>query len=178
MTKPRHPTLTRRSLFAGTAAAALTGFTQAHARVPAGKNTDYTYEVSKSDEAWRAQLGDQDFAVLREGFTEKPKSSPYWLETRPGTYHCKGCDLPVYDSRHKVLLDKGWVFFFHSIPAAVLMNIDGPTPDYGAMAAGSDDLVEVHCRRCGSHLGHFLIVEGGMKHCINGASLTFEERSS
>lgn len=110
---------------------------------------------------------------MREGLTEAPKSSPLWDETKPGSYHCKGCDLYNYDARLKVVLEKGWVFFEHSQPDSVLTAIDGPVPEYGAMSEDAA-LTEVHCRRCGSHLGHLLIVAGGMKHCINGASLDFK----
>jgi len=67
--------------------------------------------------------------ILREGFTEKPKSSPFWLELKPGMYHCKGCDLPVYDGQWKVILEKGWVFFYHAVPDAVLFGIDGKVPE-------------------------------------------------
>jgi len=164
--------LNRRSFFALSGAATLSMTTAASARVPAG-TTNFTYEINKTDEEWLAQLGEDDFAVMREGYTEKPKSSPHWNQIGDGSYHCKGCELKVFDARWKTVLDKGWVFFFHAEPAAVLMNIDGPVPEYGSMAEGKQALTEVHCRRCGSHLGHFLIVEGKQTHCINGASLTF-----
>ncbi len=169
--------LNRRKFFALSGAATLSMTTASAARVPAG-SSDYTYEITKSDEEWKAQLGEDGFAILREGFTEKAKSSPLWNETAEGTYHCKGCELKVFDARWKTVLDKGWVFFFHPEPDSVMLNIDGPTPEYGSMSDGQDALTEVHCRRCGSHLGHFLVVEGKMTHCINGASLTFEPVSA
>lgn len=169
--------LNRRKFFAVSGAATLSMATASNARVPAGF-TDYTYEINKTDEEWLAQLGDNDFAIMREGYTEKPKSSPYWEETAEGSYHCKACELKSYDARWKTVLDKGWVFFFHSEPASVLMNIDGKVPEYGSMSDGQNALTEVHCRRCASHLGHYLIVEGKMLHCINGASLTFTAAST
>jgi len=166
-------TLSRRHLFAGGAASAIAAITgAAQARVAAGTSSDFVYEINHSDEEWRAMLGDDDFAILREGFTEKPKSSPLWLEVKPGMYNCKGCDLPVYDGQWKVILDKGWVFFYHAVPDAVLFGIDGAVPEYGAMAAGTA-IAETHCRRCGSHLGHHLNVGPELVHCINGASLNF-----
>lgn len=169
----------RRTFFALSGAATLSMTTTASARVPAG-STNYTYEVNKTEEEWIAQLGDHDYVVMREGFTEKPKSSDHWESTADGSYHCKGCELKVFDSRWKTVLDKGWVFFFHAEPANVLMNIDGRVPEYGEamMAENEEALTEVHCRRCGSHLGHFLIVEGKQTHCINGASLTFTPASA
>ena len=170
----RIPKLSRRAFFASTAAAAITSPVTATARVMAGENTDYVYEVTRTNAEWEAMLTPTEFVVLREGFTESPKTGPLWEETRPGTYFCRGCDLPVFDGRWKEVLDKGWVFFDHSFPDAVLTNIDGPTPEYGGMAAGQTALMEVHCRRCGSHLGHYLRVEGKNRHCINATSLTFQ----
>ena len=165
--------LSRRAFFLTSTTAAVSVATAGQASVAAGENTEFQYEVQYSDEEWRARLTEREFDILRGGFTEPPKSSPLWEETRPGTYHCKGCELHVFDGRWKSILDKGWVFFFHAQPDSVLTNIDGPTPDYGSMSEGLKATMEIHCRRCGSHLGHFLIVEGRQRHCINGTSLTF-----
>ncbi|SLN56087.1 bifunctional methionine sulfoxide reductase B/A protein [Pseudoruegeria aquimaris] len=70
------------------------------------------------------------------------------------------------------MLEKGWVFFRHGIANAILMGVDWPegsdmTPEQAALAA-----VEAHCRRCGGHLGHIVMIENQLLHCINGASLT------
>jgi len=62
----------------------------------------------------------------------------------------------------------------HSQTNAVLTGIDGPVPEYGNTMSTEDAFFEVHCRRCGSHLGHLLTVERQQVHCINGASLTFK----
>lgn len=166
--------LSRRGFFASTGAAALTvASAPVSAGILPGSVSGYQYEVQKSVDDWLTQLGEQSYAIMREGFTEAPKSSPLWDETRPGNYHCKGCDLHTYDGRLKVVLDKGWVFFEHSQPDSVLTAIDGAVPEYGAMSPDTA-ITEVHCRRCGSHLGHLLIIGGGMLHCINGASLVFK----
>jgi peptide-methionine (R)-S-oxide reductase len=170
--------LSRRGFLVSSGATAVALGSGAQARVAPGENSDFVYEVSRTEDEWLAMLGDEEYVIMREGFTEKPKSSPLWEERRPGSYHCKGCELQVYDGRWKTVLDKGWVFFLQSQPDAVLMNIDGPTPDYGSMAAGQQAVTEVHCRRCGSHLGHLLIVEKKMRHCINGASLTFSPETA
>lgn len=168
------PKLSRRQVLAVAGAATASFGHAASARVPAGKGSDYAYEVQKTDEEWLEQLGGYDYDILRNGYTESQKSDPLWEEMRPGTYQCKGCDLDVFDGRWKVMVEgKGWVFFFHPIPDSVLTNIDGPTPEYGSMAPGKEPLTEIHCRRCGGHLGHYLIVAGKMTHCINGASLKF-----
>lgn len=172
-------TISRRRFFATTGAAAIAVGSPASARVPARLSDDsYTYEINRSDEEWRAMLTGDEYGILREGYTEQPKSSPLWQEKRAGSYHCKGCDLKIYDARWKRALDKGWVFFFHSEPNAIMTDIDGPTPEYGSMATGKEAVSEVHCRRCGSHLGHWLVVSKKMTHCINGAALSFMPEAS
>ncbi len=168
----------RRRLFAGGAATAIAAVTgAAKARVAAGTSSDFEYEITRTDEEWRAMLDDNEYGMLREGFTEKPKTSPLWLEVQPGTYNCRGCDLPVYEAEWKVILDKGWVFFYHAVPDSVMFGIDGKVPEYGAMSPGTA-IAEVHCRRCGSHLGHHLKVEGEVVHCINGTCLDFIPQSA
>ncbi len=163
----------RQVLTAGAAAAGLSGLgTQTHARVPAGRDP-FEYEFTLTDAEWRERLGDA-YSVLREGKTERQRSSPIWDETRAGMYHCKGCDLPHYHSDLKVQLPKGWLFFVASEPNSQLMSIDS----IAVMAerpTAHDARIEVHCRRCGSHIGHILLVGGEVLHCINGASLNFIE---
>ena len=130
MSLPTARRLNRRMFFATTGAAALSAAGAVSARVAPGTNTDFEYEVTRTEDEWVARLGDEGFVIMREGFTEAPKSSPLWDENREGEYACRGCDLPVFDSRYKTILEKGWVFFFHPRPDAVLFNIDGPTPEY------------------------------------------------
>ncbi|PTX56500.1 peptide-methionine (R)-S-oxide reductase [Litoreibacter ponti] len=173
--------LSRRALLAcGAASVSTLGLSApAKARVAAGANIDYVYEVTKSDAEWRAQLSEREYEILREGYTEGQRTGTLWEEKREGSYHCKGCELKVFDGRWKTFVEgKGWVFFIHPEPASVMTNIDGPTPEYGAMGTGKTPLTEIHCRRCGCHLGHYLLVEGKMTHCINGTSLTFQPASA
>ncbi|SHE31289.1 peptide-methionine (R)-S-oxide reductase [Litoreibacter ascidiaceicola] len=172
--------LNRRGFFAYSSAAALTvGVSSRAMALEAEGASDYQYEVIRTEAEWRAQLSEFDYAILREGKTEKQKSSPHWNETAEGIYHCKGCDLPSYDGKWKVVLKKGWAFFYHAVPNNVLTGIDGIIPpEYGDSAAGFAALIETHCRRCGSHLGHLLIVEGIQTHCINGASLVFKSSTT
>ncbi len=178
MTDKNENTLSRRRFFAASSAAALSVGTATSVRAAESSDGKMVYEITRTEEEWLAMLDTFDYFILRKGKTEEPKSSELWDLTEPGTYHCKGCDLKSFDGRWKTVLDKGWVFFFHSEPDAVLMSIDGPTPEYGQMTAGKKAIPEVHCRRCGSHLGHFLIVEGKMTHCINGAALNFKPVSA
>lgn len=141
------------------------------ADVPAGRDP-FPYEVQRTDEEWRALLGEASYAVMREGKTERQRSSDIWAESRAGHYECKGCDLPQYRSFSKVNLPKGWLFFTVSEPNAQMMAVDS----HGEMSddqTAFDVFIEVHCRRCGSHIGHILKVDGEILHCINGASLNF-----
>ena len=162
----------RRQLVIGTATFAGLAVVAASAKaaVPAGRD-QFDYEVTRSEADWRAMLGD-DFGILREGKTELPRSSPLWAEARLGTYDCRGCNLLQYDSFTKVHLLKGWVFFTGSEPNAQLMSKDDSSV-IGDPASTLDTKIEVHCRRYGSHMGHILLVEGNVLHCINGACLKF-----
>ena len=177
-----HHTPTRRAVLAGSAAA-LGGLAAAGRTASAGTTTDdgFTYEITRTDAEWRERLSDFEHYVLREGGTELRRQSPLWEETRAGTYACRGCDLTLYESPWKQVLDIGWVFFHQSCPNAILMDIDGGSP-YGSMGGGDPNrppaLIEAHCRRCGSHLGHILTVKGKTLHCINGKSLTFESAAA
>lgn len=163
--------LTRRGFLNASAASALAiGTVKASNASP---NTDtFPYEIVRTDEEWRAMLTKPEYVILRKGSTELPKTSPLWNNTTPGQYDCRGCDLPLYQGNWKVDLDKGWAFFSHSEPNSVMTSIDGPVLEYGAMAQGPGAMLEVHCRRCGSHLGH-IVYTGVLVHCINGTSLKF-----
>jgi len=166
------PVFNRRAFLGATALTALGGALPA--RAAPGETDVFVYAVRRSEAEWRARLTPEAFAILRQGGTELPKTSPLWNETAPGVYCCKGCDLPVYDSVWKVPLDKGWAFFRQSRENAILMGIDGTPPDgMGEDGGVSRAMIEAHCRRCGSHLGHILTVEGETLHCINGTSLLF-----
>jgi peptide-methionine (R)-S-oxide reductase len=129
--------------------------------------TTTPFEVTRTQAEWRALLTDTEYAVMREERTEAPFSSPLDAQTREGTYHCKGCDLPLYASTHKYDSGTGWPSFWQSLPDAV-----GTRPDNTLFTTRT----EVHCRRCGSHLGHIFDdgpVPTGMRHCLNGVSLVF-----
>lgn len=126
-----------------------------------------SFEITKSEAEWREQLTPQEFAVLREEATEKAFSSPLNDETRQGVYSCAGCDLDVYSSETKFKSGTGWPSFTESLENAV-----GTKPDRRLLV----ERTEVHCRRCGGHLGH--IFDDGppptnKRHCLNGVALDF-----
>lgn len=167
---------TSRRAFLGTAAAtAIAAPLTASAHTAAPGSEDITYEVTRTDEEWRALLSEFDHGILREHGTEQRFSSPFWEEEAAGHYHCKGCDLTIYDSDQKTVRLIGWVFYYHARPSSVLLGID----EWPALMSESEDMgeprqvTEVHCRRCGSHLGHLLQVQDDMLHCINGSALAF-----
>lgn len=167
----RRALLTSSAVFAGLTALG----TKGAAAVPAGRDA-FDYEVTRTEAEWRARLGDA-FPILREGKTERQRSSPLWAEAREGDYLCKGCDLHQYRASLKVNLIKGWLFFTASEPNSQLMSQDGPA-EMADITSAFDISIEVHCRRCGSHMGHILLVEGSVLHCINGASLNFVEAAA
>jgi peptide-methionine (R)-S-oxide reductase len=140
------------------------------------EESDFPYEVVRTEAEWREHLDNDDLAydVLRRAKTEKPGTTDLWLAAYPGTYLCRGCDLPIYEGRWFQELDKGWVFFHHAVPQSVMFALDGPVPQYGQAGMSLDEenaISEVHCRRCGSHVGHHLKVSGMFLHCINGTAL-------
>ena len=126
-----------------------------------------TFEVTKTEEEWRAILSPAAFAVLREADTERAESSPLDKEFSAGTYSCAGCDLPLYSSEQKFDSGTGWPSFWDPLPDAVRTE-----SDWGILGKRT----EVHCRRCGGHLGH-VFDDGpkptGKRYCMNGVALVF-----
>jgi peptide-methionine (R)-S-oxide reductase len=126
------------------------------------------FEIKKTDAEWRAQLSSAQYDVLRKEGTERPYSSPLNNEKRKGTFACAGCDLPLFASETKFESGTGWPSFYQPLENAV-----GTTTDrtFGMTRT------EVHCRRCGGHLGH-VFDDGpkptGLRYCMNGLSLTFK----
>jgi peptide-methionine (R)-S-oxide reductase len=153
----------RRTFLQGTAATVLA----APAIGPAFAADSEGFEVTRSDAEWRAQLSDLEYKVMREEGTERAFTSPLNDEKRKGVFHCKGCDLPLYESTTKFDSGTGWPSFYAALPDAVRTR-----PDRKLIWVRT----EVHCRRCGSHLGH-IFDDGppptGKRHCINGVSLSF-----
>jgi len=129
--------------------------------------TPGTFEITKTPQEWKAVLSEQQYYVLRDHGTERPGSSPLDKNYAAGMYHCAGCDLPLYASDTKFDSGTGWPSFWQAIDNAV-----GTTVDKSFFMTRT----EVHCRRCGGHLGH-IFDDGpkptGMRHCINGVALKF-----
>ena len=125
------------------------------------------FEVAKSPDQWRRQLGPARFHILREEGTEPPGSSPLLEEHRRGTFVCAGCALPLFASATKFESGTGWPSFWRPLPNAVAERRD---TTLGMVRR------EVHCRRCGGHLGH-VFEDGpkptGLRYCMNGLSLAF-----
>ncbi|HZS63860.1 MAG TPA: peptide-methionine (R)-S-oxide reductase MsrB [Xanthobacteraceae bacterium] len=126
-----------------------------------------TFEVQKSDEEWRRILTPAQYRVLRHEGTEPAGSSPLEHEKRKGIFACAGCDLPLFSSDTKFDSGTGWPSFYRPLPDAVRTKED---TSYFMVRT------EVHCRRCGGHLGH-VFHDGppptGLRYCMNGVSLKF-----
>ena len=126
------------------------------------------FEITRTEAEWRALLSDFEYEVMREEATERAYSSPLNDEKRSGIFHCKGCDLALYDSKTKFDSGTGWPSFYDSLPNAVATKED---------RSWFVTRTEVHCRRCGSHMGH-IFDDGpaptGLRHCINGIAMTFK----
>jgi peptide-methionine (R)-S-oxide reductase len=174
-----HPTFGRRAFLRSGTAVALAGgaLTQAGSATAASSDETFTYEIVRSDEEWRSMLSEHDYGIMREDGTEKRHTSGLVNESREGTYHCKGCDLTLYESHRKVPLQIGWVFFSHALHDTVLLGTDEQAPYGGAMDEG-EVLIEVHCRRCSSHLGHMVYIDPQIVHCINGSAMNFRAASA
>lgn len=160
--------VTRRALlFGGTAVLALSAAGLIFRPSGSSRAAEGGFEIEKTEAEWRAILDDFEYAVLREEATEHPWTSPLNDEHRLGTFACKGCDLPLFDAATKYDSGTGWPSFYEPLPDAV-----GESTDYKLGYART----EVHCRRCGGHLGH-VFPDGppptGLRYCMNGVSLKF-----
>ncbi len=125
------------------------------------------YKVSLSEAEWHRRLSPEAYDVLRQAGTETAFSSPLDHETRPGIYACAGCALPVYDAKTKFDSGTGWPSFYAPLPHAIATSND---------ASLGMPRTEVHCSRCGGHLGH-VFDDGpqptGLRYCMNGVALAF-----
>ena len=129
---------------------------------------DRDFPVTRSEAEWKAALTPQQYQVLRKHGTERAGTSPLNAEKRAGTFACAGCGAPLFDAATKYESGSGWPSF--------------TAPKDGAVGTSKDrsffmTRTEVHCARCGGHLGH-VFPDGpqptGLRYCMNGAAMSFE----
>ena len=130
--------------------------------------TGKQYAVTKTDEEWRRILTPEQYQVLRRHATERPGSCALLKEHRAGTFTCAACGQKLFVADRKFESGTGWPSFFAPIEGAI-----GTTEDDSLFMRRT----EVHCSRCGGHLGH-VFPDGppptGLRYCINGVALNFE----
>ena len=129
-----------------------------------------TEKSTKSDTDWRAELTPEQYHVLREKGTERAFTGAYWDEHRPGIYRCAACGNELFDAGTKFESGTGWPSFYQPLdPSAVETESD---------RAFFMTRTEVHCARCGGHLGHIFNdardQPTGLRYCINSASLKLD----
>lgn len=159
--------MNRRNLMKATAATALfLGLGLSIRKPHAG-----SFEITKTEAEWKAILTPEQFAVMRQEDTERPFTSALLDEHRKGTFDCAACDLPLYASETKYDSGTGWPSFYQPLDNAVGTMEDHT---YGIRT-------EVHCRRCGGHLGH-VFNDGpaptGLRYCMDGVALKFEPKAA
>ena len=161
--------LSRRMLLGGLAAGTLALFRTSRA---ASSSKGKRFEVEKTDAEWKALLSPAAYDVLRHEGTERAGTSSLLNEHREGTFLCAGCALALFSSKTKFESGTGWPSFY-----APLTNAVETTEDRSFLMVRT----EVHCRRCGGHLGH-VFDDGpkptGLRYCMNGVALSFRPGSA
>ena len=131
------------------------------------KASENQYEVQKTEQEWKEMLSPEEFKVLRKHGTERAGTSPLDKKYDEGTYLCAGCGQPLFSSDTKFDSGTGWPSFYQPLEDAVDTTVDRSL---------FMTRTEVHCNRCGGHLGH-VFGDGpkptGQRYCMNGVSLKF-----
>jgi peptide-methionine (R)-S-oxide reductase len=126
------------------------------------------FEINKTEEEWRKNLTPEQFNVLRKHGTERAGTSPLDKQYGKGTYVCGGCGQPLFTSDTKYNSRTGWPSFYAPLEEAIATSVDRTL----FMVR-----TEVHCSRCGGHLGH-VFDDGpaptGKRYCMNGVALDFK----
>jgi peptide-methionine (R)-S-oxide reductase len=159
--------IARRNFLAGLAALPILSLTDIDKVRAQGSAAGRRFPVTRTDAEWRRMLSADAYAVLRQEGTERPGSSPLVGEHRRGTFHCAGCGQPIFSSSAKFDSNTGWPSFFRALPGAIGTGVDR---SLGTIRT------EVHCARCGGHLGH-VFNDGprptGLRYCMNGVAMRF-----
>jgi len=163
----------RRTLLKGLTVLGAGGLARGFGLLPVrAEETNNTFEVVKTDEEWRKILTPEQYRVLRQEWTEPPFKNKYHDSKEKGTFHCAGCDLPLFSWRHKYDSRTGWPSFWQPM----FSDSVGTKTDWKLLYPRT----EVHCARCGGHLGH--VFDDGpaptyLRYCINSAALIFKPAS-
>lgn len=127
------------------------------------------YEIVKTDNEWKAQLGEEKYRILREKGTEYPHTGQYNLHFEKGTYVCGGCNEPLFSSDSKFESHCGWPSFDEALPGKVEYKKD---TTHGMIRT------EILCAKCGGHLGHVFDdgpTKTGTRFCVNSLSIDFKK---
>jgi peptide-methionine (R)-S-oxide reductase len=159
--------MTRRSLLAGTGFSLLAGAAALLSGGRRARGAPDHFTVTHTDAEWRKLLSPAQYDVLRQEGTEAPESSPLDHEFGKGRYDCAACALPLFSSETKFDSGTGWPSFYKPLDGAVNTRSDSSL---------MMERTEVHCSRCGGHLGH-VFDDGprptGLRYCMNGVALNF-----
>ena len=135
------------------------------------KTSDKQFEISKTEQEWKESLTPEQFNVLRKHGTERAGTSSLDKQYGEGIYKCAGCGKPLFTSETKYNSGTGWPSFYQPIEDAIETSIDRTL---------FMTRTEVHCSRCGGHLGH-VFPDGpkptGERYCMNGVALEFEPKT-